>query len=100
MTQLLKKHRLALRDTLPMPLDAYYVSLLSERQRGRPAGGGGQAKASLVATLQAGYQSNRYARQHQGQYSGLLYVAACPAKPGAMQREPLAQQPPPDVSAL
>lgn len=68
MTQLLKKHKLVLRDTLPMPLDAYYVSLLSEKHRAERAGG-------LLTVLKAGYKSNQYAEQHEGQYSSLLYVA-------------------------
>ena len=68
MTQLLKKHKLVLRDTLPMPLDAYYVSLLSEKHRAERAGG-------LLTVLKAGYRSNQYAEQHEGQYSSLLYVA-------------------------
>lgn len=65
MARLLKKHRLALRATLPMPLDAYYVGLLSEPpSRGR-----------LLRALRVGYQSNQYAAGHEGQYSSLLYVA-------------------------
>ena len=78
MALLLKKHQLALRETLPMPLDAYYVSLLSERQQAERSGG-------LLATLKAGYYSNRYAEQHEGQYSSLLYVAGRRvAKPGKL----------------
>jgi len=68
MTQLLKKHKLVIRQTLPMPLDAYYVSLLSEKQKAERAGG-------LLTVLKAGYKSNQYAEQHEGQYSSLLYVA-------------------------
>ena len=68
MSQLLKKHKLTIRQTLPMPLDAYYVSMLSERYRGERAGG-------PLAVLKAGYTSNQYAAQHEGQYSSLLYVA-------------------------
>jgi 2-polyprenyl-3-methyl-5-hydroxy-6-metoxy-1,4-benzoquinol methylase len=80
MALLLKKHQLALRDTLPMPLDAYYVSLLSERFRAERSGG-------LLATLKTGYHSNRYARHHQGQYSSLLYVAGWrPAKPSVVAK--------------
>lgn len=67
MAQLLKKHRLVLRATLPMPLDAYYVSLLSEPT---PGGAG-----RLLRALRLGYASNRAAAQHGGQYSSLLYVA-------------------------
>lgn len=68
MAQLLKKHKMAIRQTLPMPLDAYYVSMLSEKNLGERSGG-------LAAVLKAGYKSNQYAAQHEGQYSSLLYVA-------------------------
>jgi SAM-dependent methyltransferase len=68
MAQLLKKHKMAITQTLPMPLDAYYVSMLSERHRAERAGG-------LLSVLKAGYKSNQYAAQHEGQYSSLLYVA-------------------------
>ena len=68
MAQLLKKHKLSLCQTLPMPLDAYYVSMLSERHKAERAGG-------LLTVLKAGYRSNQYAAEHEGQYSSLLYVA-------------------------
>jgi 2-polyprenyl-3-methyl-5-hydroxy-6-metoxy-1,4-benzoquinol methylase len=68
MTQLLKKHKMVVRETLPMALDAYYVSMLSERHKAERNGG-------LLAVLKAGYLSNQYAAQHEGQYSSLLYVA-------------------------
>ncbi|UYZ62248.1 class I SAM-dependent methyltransferase [Hymenobacter weizhouensis] len=68
MTQLLKKHKLEVQQVLPMPLDAYYVSMLSEKHRAERGGG-------LLAVLKAGYQSNRYAATHDGQYSSLIYVA-------------------------
>ncbi|MDO7873125.1 class I SAM-dependent methyltransferase [Hymenobacter sp. ASUV-10] len=68
MTQLLKKHKMVVEKTLPMALDAYYVSMLSEKQRGERAGG-------PLAVFKAGYKSNQYAAQHEGQYSSLIYVA-------------------------
>ena len=68
MGQLLKKHKLVIQQTLPMPLDAYYVSMLSEKHKAERAGG-------LLTVLKAGYQSNRFAEQHEGQFSSLLYVA-------------------------
>nr|WP_262908666.1 class I SAM-dependent methyltransferase [Hymenobacter translucens] len=68
MTLLLKKHKLAVRAQLPMPLDAYYVSMLSEKHRAERGGG-------LLTVLKAGYHSNRYAAQHENQYSSLIYVA-------------------------
>ena len=67
--RLLAGHGLRVAQTLPLPLDAYYVSLLSEQLR--PAG---QAQGRL-AVLRAGFRSNQYAAQHGGQYSSLLYVA-------------------------
>lgn len=69
MTQLLKKHKLTVLETLPMALDAYYVSMLSEKHRAERGGG-------LLSVLKAGYKSNQYAEQHEGQYSSLIYVAA------------------------
>jgi 2-polyprenyl-3-methyl-5-hydroxy-6-metoxy-1,4-benzoquinol methylase len=68
MAQLLKKHKLVVSHTLPMPLDAYYVSMLSEKHKAERAGG-------LLTVLKAGYKSNQYAEQNNGQYSSLLYVA-------------------------
>lgn len=69
MRRLLARHSLALCQTLPMPLDAYYVSMLSEQLR--PAGQAG----GPLAVLRAGFVSNQYAAQHGGQYSSVLYVA-------------------------
>ena len=66
--RLLKKHGLVVRQTLPMPLDAYYVSMLSEKNLGERSGG-------PLAVLKAGFRSNQYAAQHEGAYSSLLYVA-------------------------
>ncbi|WBA41151.1 class I SAM-dependent methyltransferase [Hymenobacter canadensis] len=68
MTQLLKKHKMQVMETLPMALDAYYVSMLSEKHRAERNGG-------MLAVLKAGYKSNQYAEQHEGQYSSLIYVA-------------------------
>ncbi|MDU0372164.1 class I SAM-dependent methyltransferase [Hymenobacter endophyticus] len=68
MTQLLKKHKMQVEEVLPMPLDAYYVSMLSEKHRAERGGG-------MLTVLKAGYKSNQYAAQHEGQYSSLIYVA-------------------------
>lgn len=65
---LLQKHHLQLRRTLPMKLDAFYVSLLSEKYRAERNGG-------ILAALRSGYKSNRQAAQNGGQYSSLIYVA-------------------------
>ena len=69
MRQLLSRHGLAVRQMLPLALDAYYVSMLSEKHRSPERAGG------PLTVLRAGYSSNRYAAQHDGQYSSVLYVA-------------------------
>lgn len=69
MRRLLARHGLRIEQTLALPLDAYYVSLLSEQHRAPERAGG------PLAVLKAGYRSNQYAAQHDGQYSSLLYVA-------------------------
>ncbi|KAA9332961.1 class I SAM-dependent methyltransferase [Hymenobacter busanensis] len=66
--KLLRKHRMQVRHTLPLVLDAYYVSMLSERYRA-------ERDAGLLAAFKAGYKSNQQAAQHGGQYSSLIYVA-------------------------
>ncbi|MVN76229.1 methyltransferase domain-containing protein [Hymenobacter sp. HMF4947] len=69
MGQLLARHGLRIIQTLPLTLDAYYVSMLSEKQRSPERAGG------PITVLKAGFQSNQYAAQRSGQYSSLLYVA-------------------------
>jgi SAM-dependent methyltransferase len=69
MRQLLASHGLRVVQTVPLVLDAYYVSMLSEKLRAPERAGG------PLAVLKAGYKSNQYAAQHEGQYSSLLYVA-------------------------
>ncbi|MGI4759379.1 MAG: methyltransferase domain-containing protein [Janthinobacterium lividum] len=69
MRQLLTSHGLRLVQTLPLPLDAYYISMLSERNLAPERAGG------PLAVLKAGYKSNQYAAQHGGHYSSVLYVA-------------------------
>ena len=69
MRRLLAGHGLRVTQTLPLPLDAYYVSMLSEQRR--PAG----PVPGRLAMLRAGFRSNQDAAQRSGQYSSLLYVA-------------------------
>lgn len=69
MQQLLARHGLRISQTLPLAMDAYYVSMLSEKLQAPERAGG------PLTVLKAGYKSNQYARQHGGQYSSLLYVA-------------------------
>jgi 2-polyprenyl-3-methyl-5-hydroxy-6-metoxy-1,4-benzoquinol methylase len=69
MRHLLAQHGLMVQQTLPLRLDAYYISMLSERNRSVERVGG------PLAVLKAGFLSNQYAAQHDGQYSSVLYVA-------------------------
>jgi 2-polyprenyl-3-methyl-5-hydroxy-6-metoxy-1,4-benzoquinol methylase len=69
MRRLLTRHNLATQQVMSLPLDAYYISMLSERNRSPERAGG------PLVVLKAGYLSNQYAEQHDGQYSSLLYVA-------------------------
>ena len=68
LTQLLKKHKMQVLETLPMALDAYYVSMLSEKNRAERGEG-------ILTVLRTGYQSNLQASRHDGNYSSLTYVA-------------------------
>ncbi|OUJ76238.1 methyltransferase domain-containing protein [Hymenobacter crusticola] len=68
LTQLLKKHKMQVQETLPMMLDAYYVSMLSEKNRAERGEG-------LLTVLRTGYHSNAQAARRDGNYSSLTYVA-------------------------
>jgi 2-polyprenyl-3-methyl-5-hydroxy-6-metoxy-1,4-benzoquinol methylase len=68
---LFKKHKLQIEATLPMKMDAYYVSLLSEQYKA------GLQKPSLSTYWQAfwaGLKSNKAAQKNQNTFSSLVYV--------------------------
>jgi 2-polyprenyl-3-methyl-5-hydroxy-6-metoxy-1,4-benzoquinol methylase len=68
---LFKKHKLKLEAILPMKMDAYYVSLLSEQYTA------GRQSPSLLSYWQAfwaGRKSNQLAQKHQNNYSSLVFV--------------------------
>lgn len=70
MAQLLTNSKLKLKETLPMKLDAYYVSLLSEKYRNN-------SKHSWVTPIKAiltALKSNAKARKTLN-YSSLIYIA-------------------------
>jgi 2-polyprenyl-3-methyl-5-hydroxy-6-metoxy-1,4-benzoquinol methylase len=60
-----KNLNLRLIQTIPMKLDAYYVSMLSEQYMG--------SKINLIAGLIQGYKSNETATKN-GEYSSLIYI--------------------------
>lgn len=68
MKKLLEKHQLQLRHIVPMRLDAYYVSLLSEKYKRGTSG-----VTSLGNAIIQGWKSNSAARQ-TGEYSSLIYI--------------------------
>lgn len=68
MTKLLANHRLKVTGIVPMPLDAYYVSVLSEKYSKGDNGIIAMARAVLE-----GATSNRQART-SGEYSSLIYI--------------------------
>jgi 2-polyprenyl-3-methyl-5-hydroxy-6-metoxy-1,4-benzoquinol methylase len=67
MKRLLKKHKMKLEEILPMKFDAYYVSLLSEKQK--------EGKTKVISSVLNGYKSNSYAEKNGNDYSSLIFVA-------------------------
>lgn len=65
--QLLKIHHLKIVKIIPQKLDAYYVSLLSEKYKSK--------KNSYVKAIINGYKSNQYAKKNKSSYSSLIYIA-------------------------
>nr|WP_262899600.1 class I SAM-dependent methyltransferase [Chryseosolibacter histidini] len=67
MSQLLKKHGLTLEKIIPMKLDAFYVSMLSEKHSsGRSSIGG------FIQGFVNGFRSNALAKPNE--YSSLIYL--------------------------
>jgi 2-polyprenyl-3-methyl-5-hydroxy-6-metoxy-1,4-benzoquinol methylase len=69
MVSLLQKYAFKLTQTIPMKLDAYYVSALSEKYKS-----GGSSLGNLGNAFFSGLASNREA-QKTGEYSSLIYIA-------------------------
>lgn len=70
MRTLMKNHHLKLVKTLPMKLDAYYVSLLSEQHLKKD---GKQKSHPYYKSIINGYKSNACAKNNNN-YSSLIYV--------------------------
>jgi 2-polyprenyl-3-methyl-5-hydroxy-6-metoxy-1,4-benzoquinol methylase len=70
MIHLLENNGLKLRRVIPMKLDAYYVSLLSEKYKA----GGKLTILNSLTGLFRGFQSNQRARHNQN-HSSLIYLA-------------------------
>jgi len=68
MARLLSQHHLNLINVVPMQLDAYYVSLLSEKYKNKKSN-----VPSIITAAMQGWKSNRTAKQ-TGEYSSLIYI--------------------------
>lgn len=69
MATFLQREGLQIQETIPMKLDAYYVSLLSERYLGTDA----LSPAGILKALWSGFTSNWRARA-DNRYSSLIFV--------------------------
>ena len=67
MAQLLKEYGLKISEIIPMKLDAFYVSLLSEKYK--------NGKSNYIKSFINGYKSNIYAKKNNNNYSSLIYIA-------------------------
>ncbi|MBB6609578.1 class I SAM-dependent methyltransferase [Pontibacter sp. Tf4] len=67
MKRFLKKHKMQLKEVLPMKFDAYYVSMLSEKHK--------EGKTKMISSVVNGFKSNNYAEKNGNDYSSLIYVA-------------------------
>ncbi len=63
---LFKKHKLEIVDTIPMKLDAFYVSMLSEKYA--------KGTINYWQAFWNGLKSNNWAKNNQNNYSSLIYV--------------------------
>lgn len=67
MLAFLNKHNCSIETIIPQKLDAYYVSLLSEKNKAK--------QTNMLKAVVNGYSSNRLARNEEQNYSSLIYVA-------------------------
>lgn len=67
MKLLLKKHGLKIINVLPMKLDSFYVSLLSEKYK--------TGNTNYIRSFVNGYKSNIYAKKNKNNYSSVIYIA-------------------------
>lgn len=68
MTLLLNNHGLKINNIIPMKLDSFYVSLLSEKYK--------KGKTNYLKSFINGYKSNIYAKNNNNNYSSLIYIAS------------------------
>lgn len=66
MKQLMEKHKLRIKEMIPMKLDSYYVSMLSEQYKNK--------NGNYIKSVINGYKSNSYAKQNKNNYSSIIYI--------------------------
>lgn len=67
MSLFLQNHGLKIYYTIPMKLDSFYVSLLSEKYK--------NGKPNYIKSFINGYKSNIYASKNKDNYSSIIYIA-------------------------
>lgn len=67
MDLLLNKHGLKIYRKIPMKLDSFYVSLLSEKYMGN--------SLKYINSIINGYKSNSYAKKNSNNFSSLIFIA-------------------------
>lgn len=68
MGNLLSQYKLKLDGTFPMKLDAYYVSMLSEKYLNE--------KNNFYKAVKNGYKSNQWAKKNNQNFSSIIFVAS------------------------
>lgn len=63
---LVKTHRMKIIEIIPMKLDAFYVSLLSEKYK--------YGKNNFLKAVITGLKSNRWGEKNNNNYSSLIYI--------------------------
>ena len=67
MQKLLKKHKLELKEVLPMRWDSYYVSLLSEKYK--------HGEMKMLSPFWTGFRSNLHGYRNDNSYSSQIFIA-------------------------
>jgi len=67
MRALMKKHGFKISGIIPMKLDSFYVSLLSEKYKGK-------GLSRFITAFSNGLKSNSYAKHNNNNYSSLIYI--------------------------
>lgn len=64
--ELIKYHGFKLMETIPMKLDSFYVSMLSEKYK--------SGRTNYIKSMLNGWKSNRWAKKNNNNYSSIIYV--------------------------